>query len=112
MTTRRTLRVGATVLILAVFAVGFWVGRATTPDDPAVLPKLVGLSQSQAECHLQRLGARWRTDIGTTTTRSFTACKIVQPDPKVVRQTPRPGTILDPRQVVQLVTTCKDNVCQ
>jgi hypothetical protein len=41
----------------------------------------------------------------------YTARKAVQPDPKVVRQVPRPGTILKPRQVVEIVTTCVNKLC-
>ena len=109
---RQAIRVLAAALTLGVLLVGVRAGRSTAPTEPSVLPKLVGLRQSDAECHLKRLEATWRADASAATRTSFTACHVVAPDPKVVRQRPAPGTILSRGDVVEIVTTCMGKLCQ
>ena len=95
----------------ALFAAGVVVGRGTADAGAAVVPQLVGMRQSEAECRLQEMGARWMTDLQQARTSSELACADVAPDPRVRHQTPEPGTEIEPGDLVVILTECRTKQC-
>ena len=80
------------------------------PDRRVIVPALVGLTESRAECLLRRRGLRWRFP-GDSRVRSspVAPCRSttqVTPDPKVLEQKPRPATRVGKGSIVTIENGC------
>ncbi len=96
--------------VLALVAVGLvWVIR--DDDRPFVVPALTGERLSEAECLLERLDTRWAVDGGEPTDSPSLGCEGGAPDPEVVQQSHRPGSVLPAGEVLSLTTTCRGKRC-
>jgi len=75
-----------------------------------VIPKLVGQTESRAQCALKAVGLRWRyrgdNQVRSRPLGSCTGHGAVIPDPKVISQAPRAGTRVHSRSVVVLDDEC------
>ena len=75
-----------------------------------VVPRIVGMPESAAECALKRRHLRWRyKGDDRVRSRPIAPCDgsfFINPDPRVLSQHPAPGTRVKPRTVVVVDNEC------
>jgi beta-lactam-binding protein with PASTA domain len=74
------------------------------------VPRVVGLRQSQAVCSLEAKGLRWRLGphepVRSHSAASCAGDSAAAPDPRIVKQSPRPEAHVGHGSVVTLVDEC------
>lgn len=106
MTARRRL------LPLAFWPFALLACGGGSDDRPAEerVPRLVGMTQRDAECRLERLGLRWRYPrerrARSSASHPCDQSVAVTPNPRVVDQSPPPERPAGHRVVITLETEC------
>lgn len=89
---------------------------AATGSMNVRVPRVVGQTQSRAQCALAKVGLRWRyRGDNHLHSRPVTPCSghgAVNPDPKVISQSPRAGSRIHGHGVVVLDDACLRRVRQ
>jgi hypothetical protein len=86
-----------------------WTGSSQRQGGHTVVPRVVGLPQTVAECRLAHAGLRWRVGPGQVEDKPVISCQggvAVRPDPIVRRQFPKSRLRLLRSRVVTLETDC------
>jgi beta-lactam-binding protein with PASTA domain len=83
---------------------------AATPSTSVRVPRVVGWTESRAQCQLASAGLRWRfRGDGRVRSRPIISCSgtaAVNPDAKIISQLPRAGTRVTRRTVIVLDDEC------
>jgi beta-lactam-binding protein with PASTA domain len=109
-------RRGAGVLVLVALVLAGCGERDSSQGAGVIVPDVVGKPRSQAICALADAGLRWRISPDRhVRSRPPAGCDDAgsagEPDPRVLRQRPAPGSRVDRDAVVVLHDQCERRSC-
>lgn len=114
---RTRLTASTTCVFVALVLAAVPLAACGNDNTQAVIavPRVVGLTRTQAQCLLHATGFRWRDGDGPIEEAPVIACQRVDgmtealaPDPVVRRQSPRPGKRVTRSTVVRFETDCSE----